>query len=74
VAGSADTQQKPQLHLWPITTALYRRERTGKGSYVPTSLLAAGILVAASLSRPLYVVRFFLMDCTMRTHPANAVL
>ena len=26
-----------------IVTALYRRERTGKGSYVTTSLLAAGV-------------------------------
>ena len=30
-----------------IVTALYRRERTGKGSYVTTSLLAAGVWASA---------------------------
>src|SRR5437764_1853803 len=30
-----------------IVTALYRRERTGKGSYVTTSLLAAGVWACA---------------------------
>jgi formyl-CoA transferase len=30
-----------------IVTALYRRERTGEGSYVTTSLLASGIWAAA---------------------------
>src|SRR5260370_3723939 len=40
VAGSGDNATAVCLYA-AILTALYRRERTGKGSYVTTSLLAA---------------------------------
>src|SRR6267154_6039429 len=42
VAGSGDNATAVGLYS-AIVTALYRRERTGKGSYVTTSLLAAGV-------------------------------
>lgn len=41
VAGSGDHATAVSLYS-AIVTALYRRERTGKGSYVTTSLLASG--------------------------------
>ena len=40
--GSGDHATAVTLYS-AIVTALYRRERTGKGSYVTTSLLAAGV-------------------------------
>ena len=54
-------------------TALYRRERTGKGSYVTTSLLAEGIWSASvSIQAALCDAKFFgLHD---RKNPANAAL
>jgi len=42
VAGSGDHGTAVSLYS-AIVTALYRREKTGKGSYVTTSLLASGI-------------------------------
>src|SRR5438477_11630836 len=42
VAGSGDNATAVGLYS-AIVTALYRRERTGKGSYVTTSLLAEGV-------------------------------
>src|SRR6266853_1810394 len=42
VSGSGDNATAVTLFS-AIVTALYRRERTGKGSYVTTSLLAAGV-------------------------------
>src|SRR5712692_3287678 len=42
VAGSGDHATAVGLYA-AIVTALYRRERTGKGSYVTTSLLAEGV-------------------------------
>src|SRR6202166_3695526 len=56
-----------------IVTALYRRERTGKGAYVTTSLLAEGIWSASvSIQAALGEAKFFgLHD---RKHPANAAL
>jgi len=56
-----------------IVTALYRRERTGKGSYVTTSLLAEGVWSASVfIQAALCEASFFgLHD---RTHPANAAL
>src|SRR6201998_3926788 len=42
VAGSGDNATAVCIYA-AIATALYRRERTGKGSYVTTSLLAAGV-------------------------------
>jgi crotonobetainyl-CoA:carnitine CoA-transferase CaiB-like acyl-CoA transferase len=54
-------------------TALYRRERTGKGSYVTTSLLAEGIWSASvSIQAALADAKFFgLHD---RKNPANAAM
>src|SRR6202451_362296 len=56
-----------------IVTALYRRERTGKGSYVTTSLLAQGVWSASvSIQAALCGANFYgLHD---RMHPANAAL
>ena len=54
VSGSGDNATAVGLYA-AIVTALYRRERTGKGSYVTTSLLAsgvwsAGVMVAGALA------------------------
>jgi formyl-CoA transferase len=46
VAGSGDHATAVSLYS-AIVTALYRRERTGKGSAVTTSLLAAGVWACA---------------------------
>src|SRR6201991_1896940 len=46
VGGSGDNATAVGLYS-AIVTALYRRERTGKGSYVTTSLLAEGIWSAS---------------------------
>jgi crotonobetainyl-CoA:carnitine CoA-transferase CaiB-like acyl-CoA transferase len=54
-------------------TALYRRERTGKGSYVTTSLLAEGVWSASvSIQAALCEARFFAPHD--RKNPANAAL
>jgi crotonobetainyl-CoA:carnitine CoA-transferase CaiB-like acyl-CoA transferase len=45
-AGTGDSPTGVGLYS-AIVTALYRRERTGKGSYVTTSLLAAGVWSAS---------------------------
>ena len=42
VSGSGDNATAVAIYS-AIVTALYRRERTGEGSYVSTSLLAAGV-------------------------------
>jgi len=72
VAGSGDNATAVALYS-AIVTALYRRERTGKGSYVTTSLLAAGVWSASvSIQAALCDAKFFgLHD---RRHPANAAL
>jgi crotonobetainyl-CoA:carnitine CoA-transferase CaiB-like acyl-CoA transferase len=72
VAGSGDNATAVGLYSG-IVTALYRRERTGKGSYVTTSLLAEGVWSASvSIQAALCDAKFFgLHD---RTHPANAAL
>src|ERR1700759_209375 len=72
VAGSGDNATAVGLYS-AIVTALYRRERTGQGSYVTTSLLAegvwsAGVFIQAALCKADF---FGLHD---RTHPANAAL
>jgi crotonobetainyl-CoA:carnitine CoA-transferase CaiB-like acyl-CoA transferase len=56
-----------------IVTALYRRERTGKGAYVTTSLLAEGVWSASvSIQGALCGAKFYgLHD---RKNPANAAL
>jgi len=72
VAGSGDNATAVSLYS-AIVTALYRRERTGKGSYVTTSLLASGIWSASVfIQAALCQANFFgLHD---RKHPANAAL
>jgi len=72
VGGSGDNATAVGLYS-AIVTALYQRERTGKGSYVTTSLLAEGVWSASvSIQAALCEARFFgLHD---RKHPANAVL
>ena len=72
VAGSGDNATAVGLYSG-IVTALYRRERTGKGSYVTTSLLAEGVWSASVfLQGALCEASFFgLHD---RRHPANAAL
>ena len=72
VAGSGDNATAVGLYA-AIVTALFRRERTGKGSYVTTSLLAEGVW-SASVS-----IQAALCDATFfpphdRSHPANAAL
>src|SRR5271167_1009747 len=72
VAGSGDNATAVGLYA-AIVTALYRRERTGKGSYVTTSLLAEGVWSASVfIQAALCEANFFgLHD---RKHPANAAL
>ena len=72
VAGSGDNATAVTLYA-AIATALYRRERTGKGSYVTTSLLASGIWSASVfIQAALTGANFYgLHD---RAHPANAAL
>jgi len=72
VAGSGDNASAVGLYS-AIVTALYRRERTGKGSHVTTSLLAEGIWSASvSIQAALCDAKFFgLHD---RKNPANAAM
>jgi len=70
VSGSGDNATAVGLYS-AIVTALYRRERTGMGSYVTTSLLASGVWSAGVM------VSGALAGATQpamhdRTHPANA--
>jgi formyl-CoA transferase len=70
VAGSGDHATAVSLYS-AIVTALYRRERTGEGSYVTTSLLASGIWAAA------VAIQGALVDATFyplhdRLDPPNA--
>src|ERR1700719_5167016 len=70
--GSGDHATAVTLYS-AIVTALYRRERTGKGSYVTTSLLAEGVWAASvSIQGALCEAKFFgLHD---RLKPPNATL
>jgi crotonobetainyl-CoA:carnitine CoA-transferase CaiB-like acyl-CoA transferase len=72
VSGSGDNATAVGLYA-AIVTALYRRERTGKGAHVTTSLLAAGVWSASvSIQAALCGATFFgLHD---RMHPANAAM
>src|SRR6266568_2701177 len=72
VLGSGDNATAVGVYS-AIVTALYRRERTGKGSYVTTSLLAEGIWSASvSIQGALSGAKFYgLHD---RKNPANAAL
>jgi len=71
VAGSGDHGTAVSLYS-AIVTALYRRERTGEGSYVTTSLLASGVWAAA------VAIQGALVDATFyplhdRLNPPNAI-
>jgi crotonobetainyl-CoA:carnitine CoA-transferase CaiB-like acyl-CoA transferase len=72
VAGSGDNVTAVGLYA-AIVTALYRRERTGKGSYVTTSLLAEGVWSASvSIQAALCEAKFYGQHD--RKNPANAAL
>jgi formyl-CoA transferase len=72
VAGSGDNATALGIYS-AIVTALYRRERTGKGSYVTTSLLASGVWSASvAIQAALAGAKFAAPHD--RTHPANAAL
>src|ERR1700744_3512689 len=72
VAGSGDNATAVGLYS-AIVTALYRRERTGEGAHVTTSLLAEGVWSASvSIQAALCEAKFFgLHD---RKHPENAAM
>src|ERR1700681_2190070 len=72
VAGSGDNATAVRLYS-AIVTALYRRERTGKGANVTTSLLAEGVWSASvSIQAALCEAKFFAPHD--RKNPANAAL
>ncbi|GAA1254722.1 CoA transferase [Pseudonocardia aurantiaca] len=72
VAGSGDHATAVGLYS-AIVTALYRRERTGQGAYVSTSLLAEGIWSASvSIQAALTGAKFY--GPFDRKNPANAAL
>ncbi len=72
VVGSGDHATAVSIFS-AIVTALYRRERTGKGAYVTTSLLAggvwaSGVMIQAALSNATF---YPLHD---RTHPPSMLV
>jgi formyl-CoA transferase len=70
VAGSGDNATAVGIYS-AIVTALYRRERTGEGAYVTTSLLAQGVWSASvSIQAALCEATFFAPHD--RKNPANA--
>jgi formyl-CoA transferase len=72
VAGSGDHATAVGLFS-AIVMALYRRERTGKGSYVTTSLLAEGVWAAGVMNAAaLCDAEFFPLHD--RTSPPNATM
>jgi crotonobetainyl-CoA:carnitine CoA-transferase CaiB-like acyl-CoA transferase len=72
VAGSGDNATAVGLYS-AIVTALYRRERTGKGANVTTSLLAEGVWSASvSIQAALCEAKF--SPPHDRKNPANAAL
>ena len=71
-AGTGDAPSGVGLFA-AIVTALYRRERTGKGSYVTTSLLAAGVWSAGvAIQAALAGAKFAPQHD--RKNPANAAM
>jgi crotonobetainyl-CoA:carnitine CoA-transferase CaiB-like acyl-CoA transferase len=71
VAGSGDHATAVGLYS-AIVTGLYRRERTGKGSNVTTSLLAEGVWACAvSIQAALCEAKFFPLHD--RINPPNAI-
>jgi crotonobetainyl-CoA:carnitine CoA-transferase CaiB-like acyl-CoA transferase len=72
VAGSGDNATAVGLYS-AIVTALYRRERTGEGAYVTTSLLAEGVWSASvPIQAALCGAKFSRLHD--RKNPANAAL
>src|SRR5450631_4640672 len=72
VAGSGDNATAVGLYS-AIVTALYRRERTGKGAHVTTSLLAEGVWSASvSIQAALCDAKFFGLHDRMQ--PVNAAM
>src|SRR5215471_6848076 len=72
VGGSGDNATAVGIYS-AIVTALYRRERTGKGSYVTTSLLAEGVWSASvSIQAALAGAKFYAPHD--RKNPASAAL
>jgi crotonobetainyl-CoA:carnitine CoA-transferase CaiB-like acyl-CoA transferase len=72
VAGSGDNATAVGLFS-AIVTALYRRERTGEGAYVTTSLLAEGVWSASvSIQAALCGAKFY--GPHDRKNPANAAM
>jgi formyl-CoA transferase len=70
VSGSGDHATAVSLYS-AIVTALYRRERTGKGSYVTTSLLASGVWACGvSVQAALVDATFFPLHDRLK--PPNA--
>ena len=70
VAGSGDHATAVGLYS-AIVTGLYRRERTGKGSYVTTSLLAEGVWASGiAIQAALCDAKFFPLHD--RKNPPNA--
>ncbi len=72
VGGSGDNATAVGLYS-AIVTALYRRERTGNGSYVTTSLLAEGVW-SASVSIQAALAGGTFYPPHDRKNPANAAL
>ena len=70
VSGSGDNATAVSIYS-SIVTALYRREKTGKGSYVSTSLLASGVW-AASVMVGGALAGAKLPPMHDRTNPVNA--
>src|SRR6266436_4150174 len=71
VAGSGDHATAVGLYS-AIVTGLYRRERSGEGSYVTTSLLASGVWASAvAIQGALCEAKFFPLHD--RRNPPNAV-
>src|SRR5271156_4078309 len=71
VSGSGDHATAVGLY-GAIVTGLYRRERTGKGAYVTTSLIAEGVWSCAmSVQAALSGATFYPLHD--RTNPPNAV-
>jgi crotonobetainyl-CoA:carnitine CoA-transferase CaiB-like acyl-CoA transferase len=71
-AGTGDSPTAVGLFS-AIVTGLYRRERTGKGSYVTTSLLASGVWSASvAISAALAGAKFAPQHD--RKNPANAAM
>ena len=72
VPGSGDHATAIGLYA-AIVTGLYRRERSGKGSYVTTSLIAEGVWSCAmSVQAALCDAKFFPLHD--RKNPPNAIL